>query len=30
MWENNDKANYHLHKQQNKGQICNDSFSLHL
>lgn len=28
MWEINDKNNYMLHKRNNIGQICNDSFSL--
>ena len=28
MWENNDKNNYALHKNNQIGQICNDSFSL--
>lgn len=27
MWEQNDKQNYNVHKQQNLGQICNDRFS---
>jgi hypothetical protein len=27
MWENCDKQNYVVHKQNNLGQICNDDFS---
>ena len=27
MWETNDKKNYLYHLKNNKGQICNDSFS---
>jgi hypothetical protein len=30
MWEEKDKHNYHIHKINNIGQICNDDFSLYI